>query len=576
MKIIILIIAAVVFHSAAIGSQVPSDLDAHYRTNAIFHVYSQRPNSIQQNIFKKQFGNSSPECAIKNLRGTANVKAIISSQTWKEYERNMISVFGANDATKNYLERKTGQWKLAAKAHNIANTRSLNIKGDWTEAMMDGFFEKNGWEKLDGKRGRNGFDGLYVKRNVQGRIAQWLPADAKAGSSKLGITLRGKQLSSEWIKGNLEDLTKNAEVEFAKKPTLANEQRLADLRALKTAKMRTPRVFSMKVETIGGQTHFVMRNTDVNGKPVSKPMVINMQSSKGQRARRQLLRQVESTMSEQGVKGAPRLVKKMETAMMSGKIKSDSDLHQFFKTNVNDSVFRKEVGKRFGLSYRAAPLAKPAGKWAKTMAWSVAAMDSKLGRAGVAMADPGGYAFEKGAQYAGSYVAKQIYGAAGSKMAQQAAVRFASQFAKAGFGGFAGAAAALRLYGSYTKYQNGEMTKTAFAVETSTTTIGVAGAMFFTFTAKGAAIGTAFCPGLGSLAGAAVGVAFVGIMEGINLLYQWYEAKEMEKEAKVREELRRRAEGLRAEEQRQLFFREMREKGEKQIAEGWRIYNSAR
>lgn len=538
--------------------------------------YAASPQIIQNSIFKRQYGSASPARALKAVRGTANAEAIISSQTWKTYERNMVSVFGANDATEHYLERKTEQWKIASKAHNIANTKSLNIKGDCAEAAMDAFYEKDGWEKLDGKRGRNGFDGLYVKRNAQGRVVQWIPVDAKAGSSKLSITQRGKQLSPEWIKANLEDLTQNAEAEGVKSPTLANKQRLADLKALKTAKMRKPRIFSKKVKCVAGETHIVMQNTDINGKPVSKPLDINMQSSKGNRVRRQLLRQMEASMSGQGVKDPHQLVKKMEAAMMAGKIKSDSDLHQFFKSNINDSVFRKEVGKRFGLPYRRMALAEPVGKWAKLMAWSSAALDSKLGRAGMAMLDPGSFVVEKGAQYAAPYIAKQIYGAAGKRVTEQASIRLASQFAKAGLGALAGVADVYFMYDAYSRYNAGEMTQTAFAVESASVALGTAGFYFFAFTKTGAAIGTAICPGLGSAAGTAAGVAFGVIVAAGNLAYQWYEGNERQKAAELEEELRHRADILHAEEQRQQFYREMREKGEKQIAEGWQIYNSAR
>ncbi|OAB45507.1 hypothetical protein PGLA_04450 [Paenibacillus glacialis] len=59
----------------------------------------------------------------------------------------------------------------------------------------------------DGKVGsNNGLDGLYVKYSDDGKVADIIINESKFGSSKLGNTKMGKQMSSSWIEGNLEKM----------------------------------------------------------------------------------------------------------------------------------------------------------------------------------------------------------------------------------------------------------------------------------------------------------------------------------------------------------------------------------
>lgn len=53
------------------------------------------------------------------------------------------------------------------------NEAQINkLKGDIAENLMDAYFLKNGWKKLDGEVGRNGIDGLYVKFDKEGNITK--------------------------------------------------------------------------------------------------------------------------------------------------------------------------------------------------------------------------------------------------------------------------------------------------------------------------------------------------------------------------------------------------------------------
>jgi len=81
-----------------------------------------------------------------------------------------------------------------------------NLKGKIGEDMMDLFYKKSGWTKINGEVGRNGIDGLYIKRDKEGNIKQLLFSESKYNTSQLGDTNYGKQMSKEWLNKKIEDL----------------------------------------------------------------------------------------------------------------------------------------------------------------------------------------------------------------------------------------------------------------------------------------------------------------------------------------------------------------------------------
>lgn len=80
------------------------------------------------------------------------------------------------------------------------------LKGDIAENLMDAYFLKNGWKKLEGEVGRNRIDGLYVKFDKEGNITQVMVVESKYGTSQLGETQSGTQMSKEWLLKKLDDL----------------------------------------------------------------------------------------------------------------------------------------------------------------------------------------------------------------------------------------------------------------------------------------------------------------------------------------------------------------------------------
>lgn len=84
------------------------------------------------------------------------------------------------------------------------------VKGGVTEGLMqrlfaESFLENSGrWQAATPTRiGGRGIDGLYVRLARDGRIRSVLVAEAKYGTSRLGSTLCGVQMSDGWVRDRL-------------------------------------------------------------------------------------------------------------------------------------------------------------------------------------------------------------------------------------------------------------------------------------------------------------------------------------------------------------------------------------
>lgn len=533
---------------------------------------SASPTVIQNTLFKEQFGAASPARAIQAMRGTANADAIISSRSWQKYGQGMVSFFGDSVEAERRLAHSKTQVRVAAKSNNVAFTKGLHVKGDLSEILMDDFYEKDGWEKLEGKRGRQGFDGLYVKRDAHGRIKEWMPVDAKSGSAKLGDTKRGRQMSPEWIKGNREDLIALAEGDYAKNPTPENKARLDDLKSLSEKKMRKPRIFNTKIEVTGGKSCFVMRQMDVDGNVLSTAPPVDMQLARGNKYRKKVLAATKDALKVNRISASDDITRKLDAAMKKGIITSDSDFHRFLQTNINNSPFRESIARKHGYSLHGQTMPMEGGRWKKMVDIAGNFMDSKWVRGASVAFDPAGYAVESSAKYAGSYVARHVYGSATSQAAKQAALRYTAQFAQIGMAGVEVVASAWTLADAYNRYNAGEITQTAFMVEGSAAVVAGAGGLFFTCTEWGAGIGTAICPGAGSFAGAVVGAGIGAVCAVGVVAYNWWEGSERQELAELEARLRAEADANHEKEQQEKFYRDLQEQARLQQERGWKLF----
>lgn len=313
-------------------------------------------------VFQKNLGASTPVQWARQLPATANAERFFASAAWQNTRNDILGIYGNKVQVNQYLDYQEYLFLKQIRINNIASSRSLNIKGNVAETIMDDFYLKDGWERIDGKRGRNGFDGLYVKRTPKGEIYDWIAADAKSGNSKLNNTLRGKQLSPEWTKANLKDLLESAKMDYKKTPTDANFKRVQDLEQILKLKGRSPRVFSMKIEQINGKVQVVFRNIDVNGKTIGRPMLVDMQAGKASRIQHKIYNSFKKHIAVYDSKNASSLVGKIEMGFKKGKIKNDSDLYRVIKRNIPDKRLADAIVQELGETPPRGSLAKVVGK----------------------------------------------------------------------------------------------------------------------------------------------------------------------------------------------------------------------
>lgn len=104
----------------------------------------------------------------------------------------------SNNTGLSQLSKKQIQAKL-----NIVN-------GYATECVMNYFYASSKWTKIEGEVGRNGLDGLYIKKK-NGNIKEILIAESKWNTSKLGKSGKNKlikQMSQKWVLRSLSRLKK--------------------------------------------------------------------------------------------------------------------------------------------------------------------------------------------------------------------------------------------------------------------------------------------------------------------------------------------------------------------------------
>ena len=87
----------------------------------------------------------------------------------------------------------------------------LNIvNGSSAECVMHKFYTDTGWIRIEGEVGRNGIDGLYLKKK-NGVISEVLIAESKWNKSRLGKSGKNKlikQMSKNWVLRTLRRLQK--------------------------------------------------------------------------------------------------------------------------------------------------------------------------------------------------------------------------------------------------------------------------------------------------------------------------------------------------------------------------------
>ena len=504
-------------------------------------------------IFKKHIGAANPVRWARQLPGVTNTELFLTSDAWQSTRFDILQNYGRKPQVYQYLDYQEYLFRRAIRINNRAHFRSLDIKGNLAESVMDYFYRKDGWEVLDGKRGRNGFDGLYVRRNKRGLIVDWLATDAKSGGSKLKITNRGMQLSPEWIDGNLKDLLAVAEDEFRRTQTASAKQRVADLKQILRLPGRRPRIFTMRLEQNSGKIQYRLEHFGTDGSRLGKPIFVDMSvTNTGSMLKMEqaIYKHLEKHISIYDPKGAVKLVNKIQAAFKNGIIKSDSDLYRFIKREIPDrklaAAVAQELGERSPRGSLAGTIGKQIGKnsgiiiSATLVAGFIIAHDAMRNgittetffKAGVVSAATLGtglvvdYAMNQAVMQTSKLVARHMLERTGKKISEQAVARLAANLApKIGkvFGGGLQIAFGLYFIGDAVySYNQGRITQTDLWVNVGIIALTTAGTVFFTCTETGAAIGTSILPGVGTAGGMVIGMA-IGVLGGAATGgYTWY------------------------------------------------------
>lgn len=94
---------------------------------------------------------------------------------------------------------------IASKYPTLTLAQINNKVGAINESLMNKYFKSTGWTKLEGEVGRNGIDGLFIKKR-NAVIVDVIIAESKYNKSGLQHTQNGKQMTNQWISKKLEVL----------------------------------------------------------------------------------------------------------------------------------------------------------------------------------------------------------------------------------------------------------------------------------------------------------------------------------------------------------------------------------
>lgn len=97
--------------------------------------------------------------------------------------------------------------KIAIKHPYMSMSKINQIVGTINENIMNKYFQSSGWKKIEGEVGRNGIDGLFIKRK-NGSIHDVMIVESKYNKSGLQHTNNGQQMTKEWVEAKINELKK--------------------------------------------------------------------------------------------------------------------------------------------------------------------------------------------------------------------------------------------------------------------------------------------------------------------------------------------------------------------------------
>ncbi|MDR2368447.1 MAG: hypothetical protein LBF58_10150 [Deltaproteobacteria bacterium] len=502
-----------------------------------------------------------PEIMAKHF-GSSDISDLVTSKgypsrrgdnnKWFNYDQDLKKYYGDDRSVRSYSQAQKDLYLALLNQENKLRNVVSQAKGNAGESMMHNWYGNNGWERLNSKTGPHGFDGLYVKRNANGQIIDFMVAESKTGFSSLGQTNAGRQMSRNWSRQKIHALRGNItqELQMARQ----NGDRTTVSRCLSELK-DLDRIDKLHQQGRGRETLHKITLENNSGRPVlrmefyklkyvSDTEVVPQQrlTKKGNPSYLEVpldadpskLTKTQKTaingyydglqqeLVKQGIpeKTAQTTINKLKTDFQKGKIKGPLN-GQSYESKIFDNILdnlRKNAGKdpqvaaamkrleREGLpgvphafSYRRA-----AAVGALTS--GVLAMGFEFWQTGRISWASGREALTGGA-IAGATAISERYMAIGiNRVLSSVSGGMASKINFARFTKIGGAvpAAAVMIGISGVRLMQGKITASEFAVESATSVAILASSMAL---AKiGGAVGSFVMPGIGTAVGSAVGV----------------------------------------------------------------------
>jgi len=154
---------------------------------------------------------------------------------------------------------------------NIANGGVANVfNGAVSENISTNIYKSSGYSKLSAEVGRNGVDGLYVKRDSIGNIKEVVFSEVKYNNAKLGSIKNNtiKQMSKEWKIVKIDEKIKEL------KNSNGNIRLINELKKIKSMVINnSPKVKShiTRIKPLGNNKYKILLNElDASGKSVKK------------------------------------------------------------------------------------------------------------------------------------------------------------------------------------------------------------------------------------------------------------------------------------------------------------------
>jgi hypothetical protein len=108
----------------------------------------------------------------------------------------------------NIMNKSELHQKIAYRFPDVNIGKLNQLVGSINENLMNRYFLSSGWTKIEGEVGRNGIDGLFIKRTKDGSVKDVLIVESKYNKSGLQDTENGMQMTKQWIIKKIDNLKK--------------------------------------------------------------------------------------------------------------------------------------------------------------------------------------------------------------------------------------------------------------------------------------------------------------------------------------------------------------------------------